>query len=78
MKPKIAQFIKMIVEDGPFKGCDLDGGWVQELAEKLGIIKIEQFDRFVHGDPEYGQEDGDPWLVFTPGFKAALAKEEGP
>lgn len=54
-------------------GNDIDGGSIQEKAEKLGLIVNVPFDPEKHGEPSamYDYIDfnpGDPWYVFAPGI----------
>jgi hypothetical protein len=68
----LAEFARWCVSEGPFHGCDLDGGTVQEKAEKCGIIRQVPYDPSVHGENDVGVEPGDPWLVFTDEFEAMI------
>jgi hypothetical protein len=56
--------------EGPFDGCDLDGGSVQDKAEALGLIVKEPYDPAKHGDNDCDIEPGQDWFVFAPGLKS--------
>lgn len=63
-RPEYKEFaIKVISES--LDGSDWDGGSIQELAEKHGIIKSVPYDPDVHGPNDVGAELGDPWFVFV-------------
>lgn len=47
----LAEFFRWAMENGPFDGCELDGGDVQEKAAALGLI-----------EPAKAQDD---WWVYT-------------
>ena len=70
----LAEFARWCVEEGPFQGCDLDGGSVQEMATKFGILREEPYDPARHGENEVDAEPGDPWWVFSDEFKTELKK----
>lgn len=53
-------------------GWDLDGGDVQDTAERLGIIQSVTFDPAIHHDPEGLTEAGEKWFVFSPAVAACL------
>lgn len=52
-------------------GCDWAGNWdggsIQDLAVKYGIIREVTYDPDVHGPNDSGAEPGDPWFVFVEG-----------
>ena len=72
---KLAEFAAAMIRDACFDGHDLDGGWVQEQAERFGLIKMVKYDPTIHGEAD-GVEKGDPWYVFSPALKRILAKEK--
>lgn len=47
----LAEFFRWAMENGPFNGCDLDGGGVQDKAASLGLIEPAK--------------DRDDWWVYT-------------
>jgi hypothetical protein len=55
----LAEFSRWCVQDGPFCGCDLDGGSVQAKASEYGIIQREPYDPAKHGDNDVGADPGD-------------------
>lgn len=67
----VAEFAKECLQVA-FEGCGLDGGDIQDLAVKHGLIEQVAFDPSKHYDPEGVTEDGDQWFAYTDGFKAAL------
>lgn len=65
---RLVQFARWAIQEGPWDGCDLDGGSVQEKAEALGLIKQEPYDPAKHGDAvgyDCVPEEGDPWYTFS-------------
>ena len=69
---QLAEFVRWAIEDGPFEGCHLDGGDVQEKAVKFGILERTKYDPAVHGESDCGADPGDEWFVFSEAFKAVL------
>ncbi len=78
-KPKLTQdqalreFFRWAMTEGPWDGCDLDGGDVQEKACKLGLIIKTKYDPAKHGEPPAAFdfcdiEPGDDWYVIAPGI----------
>lgn len=53
-------------------GWDLNGGDVQDTAERLGIIETVAFNPAVHYDRHGLTEPGGKWFVFTPAVAAYL------
>lgn len=72
---KLATFATWCLSQGPFAGCDLDGGDVQDKALRLGLISPTVFDPDIHKDPNETAEKGDTWYEFSDEFKAAVAAE---
>jgi hypothetical protein len=70
---KMAEFVKWVIEDGPFNGCHLDGGCVQDKAVECGLLVETKYDPALHGECEYC-EPGDTWFVFSDEFNAAVHK----
>jgi hypothetical protein len=69
---KIAKFAEWILREGPFSGCDIDGGDVQDKAVMFGLLTEVAYDPKIHGESEWDNEPGDPWYVFSDEFKAAI------
>lgn len=63
--PDYKSFARWCVEEGAGRGCDLDGGTLQDMAEKFGVIKRVPYDPAVHGDNEFGLDPGDEWFEFV-------------
>lgn len=59
----MANFVKWAMEEGPWDGCDLDGGGIQDKAESLGLIVRVP----TRGD----------WFVLSPGVIDALETAVG-
>lgn len=64
----LAAFAAWAVMNGPWEGCSLDGGEVQEKAVELGIIVKTKYDPEKHGAGA-DADPGDDWYVFSPAFK---------
>lgn len=64
--PDYKGFAKWCLTEGPWSGCDLDGGSVQDAAVKFGVAKQVQYDPKVHGaETICNVEPGDPWFVMA-------------
>lgn len=62
MMPDYKTFARMVLDE-----CmDWDGGSLQELAVKHGILKKVPYDPEAHGQHDYA-EQGEPWYVFAEG-----------
>lgn len=48
-----------------FEGGDADGGFIQDKAVELGLLKETVFDNAVHKDPNGMTTDGEQWFVYT-------------
>lgn len=74
---RLRAFARWAVQEGPFNGCDLDGGDVQTKAIEFGIIVQTQYDPATHGEPDTGVdiEPGDPWFVFA--YQQSTTPKEG-
>jgi hypothetical protein len=61
---KLEEFARTVMQTA-LEGSDMDGGEIQELALKCGLIKGVPFDPKKHHGPgsEYF-EPGDQWFVF--------------
>lgn len=70
------EFIRWAISNGPWEGCGLDGGDIQDKAVSCGILVQVEYDPDEHGPNDYDAEKGDPWFVFSDEFKAALAAQE--
>ena len=72
VKQRLALFADDIL-DFLWDGSDLDGGDIQHLAEKWGVITEVKFDPRRHDDHYgYGVAPGDPWFVPSRGLRAAV------
>jgi hypothetical protein len=61
--PDYKAFAVWCLTQGPWSGCDLDGGDVQAKALELGIIKQVPFDPKIHDEEAMCDvEPGDPWF----------------
>ena len=63
--PDYKGFAKWCLTEGPWAGCDLDGGGVQDAAIKFGIAKQVQYDPEVHGPTDIDPELSDTWFVMV-------------
>ena len=63
MDPDYKGFAMWCLAEGPFAGCDLDGGSVQDAALRYGIVKQVPYDPQIHGEESGWVEPGDPWFV---------------
>ena len=64
--PDYKGFAKWCLEEGPWQGCDLDGGDTQAAALKFGIIKQVSYNPKVHGETtDCYVESGDPWFIMV-------------
>ena len=63
--PDYKGFARWCLTEGPFAGCDLDGGDVQDQAVKFGVAKQVKYDPKVHGPNDHDAEAGDPWFVLA-------------
>jgi len=63
--PDYKGFAKWCLTEGPWQGCDLDGGSVQDAAVKFGVAKQVKYDPKVHGPNDHDAEPGDPWFVLA-------------
>jgi len=59
---KYEQFGRLVMQE--FADCefgnDISGGWIQDVAERLGIIRP---------DADEDGEDGDIWYIFAEGMQ---------
>ncbi|MDQ0135726.1 hypothetical protein J2T08_003647 [Neorhizobium galegae] len=64
-KTKLVEFAKEVIHVA-FEGGSLDGGDIQEMALKHGLIAEERFDPKIHKDT-FGNDaaPGDQWFVFA-------------
>lgn len=76
MPLQLANFVKWVIHDGCFDGCDLDGGDIQDRAIKAGILVEEKYDPNKHGPNEYDIAPGEEFYVLSDEFKSALAAEK--
>lgn len=71
---RLCKFVHWTLQHGPWIGCDVDGGEIQEKAEELGItIKRIATEEDCNGQEfsEY-MEPGDDYFELAPEIKAAL------
>jgi hypothetical protein len=62
---KLSAFVRYVLAEGSWAGYGIDGGDVQDAAERFGLIVSEPYDPAKHGyDVDF--DDGDRWLTFTP------------
>jgi len=71
----LVQFVKECVSYA-WEGMNMDGGEIEELAVRCGVISQTKFDPSKHVDHTGYSEPGDPWFEYTDEFKSALAKGE--
>lgn len=64
MADPLVEFARWIISAGPWDGCHIDGGDVQDKAEKLGLIIKTKYDPAIHGENSEA-EPGDDWYVFS-------------
>ena len=69
----IAEFARWCIDEGPFNGCDLDGGSVQQKAIECGLIVETKYDPDIHGESNIPcVSPGDRWYVFSDELTAML------
>ncbi len=73
----LLDFFTWAMNEGPFDGCSLDGGDVQDKAEKLGLIVSEKYDPEVHGE-RCDFEEGDNIYVFSPNLTGIPVPTQSP
>ena len=75
MKPSaaMAQFVQWAMQEGPWEGCGLDGGSVQDKAHELGLIVSVPYDPKKHGE-HTELESGDPYFILSPSVRSALRR----
>lgn len=75
---KLAEFAQWVLTSSCFDGCDLDGGDIQNMAVKFGLIVETQYDPEEHGEDTICDiAPGDPWYVFSDEMQAALTSPLG-
>lgn len=67
---QLVEFFKWAMREGPWDGCDLDGGGIQDKAEALGLIVKTQYDPEKHG-LQCDFETGDDYFEYAPELRAA-------
>lgn len=70
---RLRAFARWAVAEGPFNGCSLDGGDIQEKAVQFGILREVKYDPSTHGPNDVDAEAGDPWFEFT--FSEAIDEQ---
>jgi hypothetical protein len=68
---QLAAFFKYAI-DASWEGCGLDGGDIQNVAERLGLIRSVPYDPAKHGPSDEAEPD-DPWFVLADDIAALLA-----
>ena len=68
-------FFRWAMNNGPFDGCSLDGGDVQDKAEHLGLIVPTKYDPKAHGE-RYEFDAGDDFYVFAPALTTNPGEQE--
>lgn len=63
MKPNYKAFAEHVLLE-VLEGSDWDGGSLQELGVKFGILHAVPYDPSIHGPNDVGAEPGDQWVVF--------------
>jgi hypothetical protein len=63
-RPLVA-FARWAIQEGSWEGGALEGDYVQDRAEELGLIVKTKYDPKVHGESDIA-EPGDDWYVFGP------------
>lgn len=64
----LRSFARLIIQEGPWQGADLDGGTIQEWAETAGLIKCVPFDPEKHitrSNYEDIVDVGEDWYVLA-------------
>ena len=59
-----------------WEGGDADGGYIQDQAEKYGLIREVVFDSTIHRDSNGYAQDGDRWYEFAGPLSAPPAGDE--
>lgn len=72
----LAGFARWAIRTGPFDGCDLDGGDVQDKAVECGLLVSVPYDPEKHGELEFDAEPGESIYEFSPELKAALRVDQ--
>lgn len=62
---RLRQFAEFVIRESCWRGCDLDGGSVQDKAEALGLLRKESYSQERHGEAEGCFEPGDDIFVFA-------------
>jgi hypothetical protein len=68
-------FFRWAMNNGPFDGCSLDGGDVQDKAEHLGLIVPTKYDPKVHGE-HHEFDEGADFYVFAPALSTNPGEQE--
>lgn len=72
---RLAEFARWALENGSWRGHDLEGYDVERKALALGLIRETRYDPGVHGEAEIDANAGDPWFVLADAF-IALAQRQ--
>ena len=62
---RLRQFSEYVIRESCWRGCDADGGAVQDKAEELGLLRKEPYSQERHGESEFHFEPGDDIFVFA-------------
>lgn len=71
----LAKFARWAIREGAWQGGGLDGGAIQEEAERLGLIVKVPYDPEAHGENDVGAEAGDDWFVFASALRTLFKGE---
>lgn len=73
----IKEFAKWALREGSWEGCSLDGGDVQDIAHKLGLIsshRATEANKHIW-EPFENTEEGDEFFIFTSALASLVGKE---
>ena len=75
---KLAEFLRYAL-NAAWEGCGLDGGDIQDTAERFGLIVSVKYHEATHGPNSVGAQDGDDWFVIAPDIarRAILPTQRG-
>ena len=60
-----------------WEGGDADGGYIQDQAEKYGLIRAVKFDSKIHRDRNGYAQDGEDWFEYSGPLSAAPSAPDG-
>lgn len=78
-REKLAEFARLMIGEVSWAGSSIDGGDIQDRAEKLGLIAPVPggYDPDKHGPNDYDAEPGDIWYEYTDLIRRARSLAEG-